>query len=68
MATKDPLRPDAGLLAKIGSILVHADEMLSPDGHAFDQHALRGLLADQDVKDWVARMTRIALVPRKRTP
>lgn len=62
------MTPLPSLLAKIGSIAVHADEMLSSDGHAFDAGALRSLLRDQEVSDWLAKMTEAALVPKKRKP
>ena len=41
----DALKPTPALLCKIGSIIVHADEMLSADGHHFDRVALQGFLA-----------------------
>ncbi len=63
----DPLRPDMGLLIKLGSIAVHADEFTSLGGHEVDQLALRQGLDDPDVKAWLAKMTEMALVPVKRT-
>jgi hypothetical protein len=63
----DALRPKPALLAKVGAIVVHADELLSPGGHAFDRAALRSLLDDPDVGQWLQEMRRMALVPRKRT-
>jgi hypothetical protein len=62
----NPLRPDARLLCKLGSIAVHADEMLSPDGHPADQTAILGLIRDPEVAAWVAEMTKLAMVPQKR--
>lgn len=62
----NPLQPSNGLLCKLGSIAVHADEMLSPDGHAFDRAALQQLIADPDVKAWLALMDAAAMVPKKR--
>lgn len=63
----NPLDPSAQLLCKIGSIVVHADEMLSPAGHHFDKAALDVLLKDHEVLEWVAAMDSMALIPRKRT-
>ena len=63
----EPLSPGAALLSKLASIAVHADEYLSTDGHQFDLDALLGLLADAEVKAWVADMTALALAPRRRT-
>ena len=62
----DPLQPDAALLCKLGSIVVHIDEMISSQGHPFDREALRSLLEDQEVQSWLKEMDKLALVPRKR--
>lgn len=59
-----PLQPSAALLAKLGSIAVHADEMLSPTGHAFDASALTALLQDAEVRQWITDMG--PMLPRKR--
>jgi hypothetical protein len=53
-----------GLLCKLGSIVVHADEMLSAKGHHFDRVALEALLHDPEVAAWLKEMG--PLVPRKR--
>ena len=60
------LTPSASLLCKLGSIVVHADELISPDGHQFDRVALQSLLADTEVKEWLREMDGAAMVPRKR--
>jgi hypothetical protein len=52
----DPLEPSVALLAKLGSIVVHFEELLSSKGHAFDKHALNTLLADPEVKQWLKQM------------
>jgi hypothetical protein len=52
------------LAIKLGSIAVHADEMLSPKGHHFDKVALEGLVQDVEVIAWVKKMG--ALLPVKR--
>ncbi|HEY7233887.1 MAG TPA: hypothetical protein VH539_07040 [Gemmatimonadaceae bacterium] len=62
----NPLEPDAALLAKLGSIAVHAEELLSPLGHDFDRRALVALLSDAAVVAWLAAMREKALVPEKR--
>lgn len=61
-----PLQPSAALLCKLGSIAVHADEMLSADGHDFDRVVLQQLIADPEVADWIMQMNALAMVPRKR--
>lgn len=62
----NPLVPSVSLLAKIGSIVVHADELTSDGGHEFDAAALRDLLRDPDVTAWLDAMSQAALVPKKR--
>ena len=52
------------LLSKLGSIVVHADEFLSPGGHAFDKEALLQLIRDPEVQEWLKEMG--PLVPVKR--
>lgn len=62
----DALKPEVGLLVKLGSIVVHVEEMLSADGHHFDRIALDGLMADPDVKSWLKELDSMALIPKKR--
>jgi hypothetical protein len=64
----DPLKPSAALLCKLGSVIVHCDEMTSADGHHFDRVAMQNLLADSDVKEWLDAMGRMAFLPVKRKP
>lgn len=62
----DPLKPEASLLVKLGSIAVHADEGLGSHGHQFDLNALSTLLSDPEVIDWLDAMGTLALLPVKR--
>lgn len=62
----DPLNPSGALLCKLGSIVVHVQEMQSPDGHPFDQIALAALLDDAQVVAWIEAMASRALLPVKR--
>ena len=62
----DVLKPELSLLIKLGSIAVHADEMLSPGGHDFDRIALMGLMDDPEVKEWIKQMDAMAFLPKKR--
>jgi len=62
----DPLKPSPGLLSKLGSIAVHVDEFLSPSGHAFDRIALKSLLDDAEVREWIKQMDSMAMLPKKR--
>ena len=59
---KTPLPP--ALLAKLGSIVVHADEACSDSAHSFDVEALKALIAQPDVQDFIVALG--PLVPVKR--
>lgn len=61
------LKPSAQLLIKLGSLVVHYQELTSPGGHPFDQDAINTILADPEVKAWFAEMDRLVLLPKKRT-
>ena len=56
MSKAPPLDPSTALLCKLGSIAVHAEELLSPTGHEYDLAALRTLLTDKEVTLWLKRM------------
>ena len=62
----DPLKPNAGLLVKLGSIVVHYQELCSHKGHYFDQAALTTLESDPEVIEWFKQMTKLAFLPVKR--
>ena len=62
----DMMNPPLGLLVKLGSIAVHAEELLSPCRHEFDIDALKTLLDDDDVRGWLKQMSRAAFLPVKR--
>jgi hypothetical protein len=62
----DPMKPSAALLAKLGSIARHCDEALSVTGHEFDVGAIRSLLCDPEVVQWLDAMDKLAMIPRKR--
>ena len=66
MTPDDPLKPSPMLLAKLGSVVVHAQEYFSPSGHAFDRTALEQCANDPDVVEWVKAMDMLAMVPKKR--
>jgi hypothetical protein len=65
-AMVDIYAPPVALLAKIGSILVHIEEASGEGGHEFDWIAIRSLLADREVQEWLDGMGLAGLVPRKR--
>lgn len=63
--------PSLTLLCKLGSIVVHADELTEPVDarkgtapHEFDLSALRALIDDPEVKEWIEAMG--AMLPLKR--
>lgn len=54
------------VIVKLGSIAVHAEEMLSAKGHEFDISVLESLLNDPEIKEWIGEMNKLALLPVKR--
>lgn len=63
----ETLKPSASLLCKLGSIVVHAEELTSVTGHAFDRDALIAAMADPEVCEWLNEMRAMAMLPMKRT-
>jgi hypothetical protein len=63
----DALKPTPGLLCKIVSVIVHADELREPGAHEFDKVALEKVLDDPEVKEWVEAMTKAGFAPIKRS-
>ena len=66
MSTQATFSPTKGLLMKLGSIVVHADEWTGENPHDVDREAIRGLLDDEEVQEWLKAMTELQLVPQKR--
>lgn len=64
----DALNPSVSLLCKLASVAVHAEEMISSDGHPLDRVALESALADPEVGAWISAMDILALAPKKRAP
>ena len=62
----DELKPSPALLAKIGSLIVHIDEYLSPDVHEYDLVTLKSLLSDPEIVEWLDEMGKAQLIPVKR--
>lgn len=60
------LAPPPALLIKLGSIIVHYQELNSPNGHHFDKTTIDSLLENEDVKEWFKEMDKLALLPKKR--
>ena len=64
-APADPMQPDAALLARLGSLVVHAAEAFSPSAHPFDRQTFRTLLDTPEVQQWLGAMG--PMLPRPRT-
>jgi hypothetical protein len=62
----NPLIPSPSLLTKLGSIIVHQQELHSSSGHYVDEVSLNALLSDDEVKMWMEEMGKRALLPLKR--
>ena len=62
------LTPSTQLLSKLGSIVVHADELLSSDGRFLDREVLLNLLNDPEVKAWIKSMGPLLPVKRRKQP
>jgi hypothetical protein len=54
------------LAVKIGSLIVHTDEYLSPGGHEYDGVAIKDLLSQDDVQAWLKSFP-LAMLPVKRS-
>ena len=52
------------LAVKLGSIVVHADELTGPDGRELDRQIIRQALEDDEVSRWIKEMG--CLLPLKR--
>jgi hypothetical protein len=66
VTTDELMKPSAAILVKLGSIVVHAEELLSPNGHEFDSEAIRSGLQDAELQEWIRGMTELAFLPVKR--
>lgn len=63
---KDPLKPTPQLLIKLGSIIVHFEELTSPGAHEVDKAAIDTLMEDEEVVEWMKSMDKMAFLPVKR--
>lgn len=55
------------LRIKLGSLIVHCEELLSPSGHEFDKHAINTLLQDRDVVAFKEETAKMGVLPVKRS-
>lgn len=63
---KDPLKPEAATLVKLGSLIVHLEEYCFGNGHPYDLEAIDTLKNDVEVKAWFDAMNKMAMLPVKR--
>lgn len=61
-----PLQAPTSVMVKLGSIAAHAEEAAGPGGHPFDALAIRSLLDDPEVREWMAAMRKLAFLPEPR--
>lgn len=67
----DPFKPSIGILVKLGSLAVHADELTdsTPNavrGHAHDAATIKSLLSDPEIQEWMKQMWAMSFLPIKR--
>jgi hypothetical protein len=55
------------LLCKLASLTVHVEEAIEADGNWFDYAAVKTLLADSELREWVREMTSLGMAPLKRS-
>jgi len=60
------LTPSVSLLSKLGSVIVHVEELYSSGGHEFDVVAFKMAIADPEVAEWIDQMSKLAFIPVKR--
>ena len=57
-AERFPLQPSMALLVKLGSLIVHYEEFLSPTGHEFDKGAADAglvlVMGEKRAGEWLA--------------
>lgn len=62
----NPLNPPMSVLCKLGLIITHVEEALSPGAHDFDLVAMKSVITDPEVQRWLGAMGAMALIPLKR--
>lgn len=64
----DPLKPSLDVLVKLGSVIIHAEEAVSPEGRPVDIQEFQQLLKEPEVAGWLKAMADMAFLPRMRGP
>jgi hypothetical protein len=62
----DALKPTAQLLIKLGSLIVHYQELNSTNGHSVDKSAIDTIEGDAEFKEWIDEMNKDSFLPVKR--
>ena len=62
----DCLHPEPSLLITLGSMIIHAEEFMSANGHPWDKQTFDTQLATPEVQAWIKQMNELALLPLKR--
>ena len=65
MRRAEAMKPSPILLAKLGAMVIHASEVVDPAGCTFDHESFHRLLKDEEVKEWLEKMGKLSLIPRK---
>lgn len=60
-------KPTLSLLAKLGAIIIHAQEFIEPGGHELDRYEIEIISRDADVQAWLKEGVEMGLLPRKRS-
>lgn len=55
--------PSLSLQAKLGSLTVHVEEFFSL-GHPYDVAAIKSILDDEEVKQWLARIRQLGIMEK----
>lgn len=62
------LQPSVSVGILLASLAVHVEELMSPTGNAeFDGVAIRGILANPEVKAYLDTLRPLSLLPEKRS-
>lgn len=62
----DVLKPSVSILCKLGSLYVHLEEGTSDKKHPMDVMAIKTIIDDPELKEWIIGMDKMAFLPKKR--
>jgi hypothetical protein len=58
--------PSPSVIVSLASLAVHVDEAMSPNGHELDAQAIKGILGDPFVQEFLERLRPMGLLPEQR--